>query len=292
MGYTPRIGAAGTSPLVTRRTSLGRGRESGGMSSRRTVGGEVPSTPGSSPVKMKSESLREEPLREEWLPGFDTGGFGEELDFGGGGEEMRVDEEGAAEVLEPDVVEDMQEEGHGQPEGAVNVGLGIGGIGPDTQAAFEEQDIEDYSIPNMEITPSPEKIEPKPPVAKVSSFLDNLDEWVNQKSARYGLDQDLVHYILERTSCRPKLSVQVMRILRNSDHNTGFSIPKSKLIIGLPEMRGVWTEEDDEQLKATNARIIEKLDEKHGYGESTLRKEFLQMWNRSAMNIKRARWAG
>jgi len=224
MGYTPRISAAGTSPLVPRRTSLGRGRESGGMSSRRAVGGEVPSTPGSSPVKMKSESLREEePLREEWLPGLDTGGFGEEeLDFGGGGEEMRVDEEGAAEMLEPDVVEEMQEEGHVQPKRAVNVGLGIDGMGPDTQAAFEEQDVEDYTIPNMEITPSPEKIEPKPPVEKVSSFLDNLDEWVNQKAARYGLDQDLVLYILERTSCRPKLSVQVMRMLRNSDHKTGF----------------------------------------------------------------------
>jgi hypothetical protein len=63
-------------------------------------------------------------------------------------------------------------------------------------------------------------------------------------------------------------------------------------MIELPEMCGVWTEEEDDALRGvTDAHVLERLDAKHGYNASALRKEFLQNWLQKAMDLSKARMA-
>ena len=92
--------------------------------------GEIPSTPGSSPMQFKTESLREEPVVDE----------------------EPVVEEGL--VVEEDI--DLRE-----PE--LN-GLGIGTFGPDTQALFGD-DQDELEIPNLEFASSPRRPQPSKPHA-------------------------------------------------------------------------------------------------------------------------------
>jgi hypothetical protein len=292
MQFTPRMHS---SPLVkySPQTSTTNPRRETGMSSRRAMGREIPSTPGSSPVHLKSESTTRDHVEREESMVDDVGGFGSELDLGGEHEPMAVDQEpqgGQEEGEEMD--KEYTEPEEENVEDTDMAGLGIDNIGPDTQQALEDQPFEDLTIPDIELPPSPEKQSTKPKTnpSKISTFLDNLDEWVAQKAMKYDIDEDIVHYVLERTSCRPKLTVKVIRHIKNSSDRTGNS---SVLHTNaeLPDMRGVWTEKEDQELgRTTDARVLERLDEKHGYGAAAVRKEFLQNWNRSAMRLADTKW--
>lgn len=177
---SPRVSQA--TPRVISRYSPSR---SNGANSRRATGGEVPSTPGSSPItKFKTESSRGEEsfmediygehlLREELIP-------------------MDIDQQPF-----PDEQFDPREED-------------IRAFGPD--------DLDDFTVPNLELTPSPRRIDdgttqlPTPP-----KFLTNLDDWVLSKANRYDVDPQLIWWVLERTTGSPKLAIKTLKSFRK--HN-------------------------------------------------------------------------
>jgi TRF2-interacting telomeric protein/Rap1 - C terminal domain len=58
-------------------------------------------------------------------------------------------------------------------------------------------------------------------------------------------------------------------------------------MLGLPEIPGVWSLEEDAILREGNARRIEELDEKHGYGEALDRRRFLDTWRSASKQQRR-----
>lgn len=52
-------------------------------------------------------------------------------------------------------------------------------------------------------------------------------------------------------------------------------------------MRGVWTLEEDTILRGGNARKIEELDDKHGYGAAIERLRFLDTWRNASRQRRR-----
>ena len=163
---------------------------------RHDMGREIPSTPGSSPVHFKTESLRtqtEDPVVEEDAVMEEEPIVDEDLIV----EENPVMEE--APVVEEDM--DLRE-----PE--LN-GLGISAFGPDTQALFGEEELE---IPDLEFASSP-----APPQHPSRSHV--LDDWVAKKAERYDVPEDLVWWTLERTSGRQKLAVKTLKYFRKNNGN-------------------------------------------------------------------------
>jgi hypothetical protein len=51
-------------------------------------------------------------------------------------------------------------------------------------------------------------------------------------------------------------------------------------------MAGVWTQEEDDILYRGEALAIEALDTKHGYGASGDRRLFLQVWTKTALDLR------
>jgi hypothetical protein len=62
--------------------------------------------------------------------------------------------------------------------------------------------------------------------------------------------------------------------------------------VELPDLPGIWTSAEDKLVYSGDARTIEKLDEKHGYGMSGARKVFLQVWNKTSIELamRKAKW--
>jgi hypothetical protein len=58
-------------------------------------------------------------------------------------------------------------------------------------------------------------------------------------------------------------------------------------MVGLPEIPGVWSLEEDAILRQGNARKIEELDGKHGYGAALDRRRFLDTWKSAARQHRR-----
>ena len=179
-----------SSPIITqhplRRSRLASSPpQTQGRLGRQPEAGIIPSTPGSSPVHFKTESLRtEDPMAEDDLI--------EE-------EDVIMEEE---PVGEPPVMEDpFVEEDIDSREPKLN-GLGIGAFGPDTQALFGEEELE---IPHLEFASSPLRPEPTPSNSHI------LDDWVTNKAERYNVPEDLVWWSLERTSGRQKLAVKALK---------------------------------------------------------------------------------
>jgi TRF2-interacting telomeric protein/Rap1 - C terminal domain len=223
-----------------------------GSSGRRPLGKEIPSTPGSSPVTIRNRlgGRVRKVVPEVHVEEMD-------VDEGEQEEEEELDQEEEQEQ-EEDEEEEEQEDGY---------------MGPNTQLLHEaqDQDLEDYSIPVVDLSsrPSTPQRSPEP-----STFLTNLDTWIATKSTKYSVSPSLVHYILERTSCRPKLSVKVLKYIRGTDG------------LELPDWAGLWTEQEDAVLGHMDARAIERLDEKHGRGASGVRREFLAEWTIAAREMR------
>jgi len=68
-----------------------------------------------------------------------------------------------------------------------------------------------------------------------------------------------------------------------------FVIASDVSFLELPDMPGVWTEEEDNILKRGDARSMAKLDEKHGIGASATRLMLLRTWRSASAEIQSAR---
>jgi hypothetical protein len=87
-----------------------------------------------------------------------------------------------------------------------------GAFGPDTQALFAEDDPNEFRVPDLEITPSPNKsMETMKKTPTPSKFLTNTRDWVLRKANRYDVDPNLIWYVLERTTGRPKLAIKTLK---------------------------------------------------------------------------------
>ena len=188
-------------------------RSINGANARRATGGEIPSTPGSSPIKFKTESLSRggdyDNLTEDVLQDEEQ----QKKIFHG--ESMDIDQQPLPDELHAEEEED-------EPEPTTTTGA----FGPDTQRLFgaEDDDLDDFTIPNLEITPSPEKFLKTATTAtkhisstKHSRFLTNTKEWVQSKAVRYDVPPDFIWWILERTTSRPKLAISALKSFRK--HN-------------------------------------------------------------------------
>jgi hypothetical protein len=208
-------------PSRRRQSRLG----SAGASSRKATGGEIPSTPGSSPIKLKSESLatledeeglsggammmdidEDVDLREPLSDGNEPSGDIEMKDVNSGYEPAKKDR------ILPEMAHWADEEIPAPSESAQR-GLGISGMGQETQALFSADEDEDLSIPKVEITPSPAKangIHPKTQ-SPGSKWIDTLDSWVSEKAVLYSISPEVIYHALERTGCKKKLTIEAVR---------------------------------------------------------------------------------
>ena len=95
-----------------------------------------------------------------------------------------------------------------------------------------------------------------------------LDAWIDSHVAA-GMEAEDVALALKCTSMEVDLAEEVLPYL--AKHKT---IPRN--------VRGVWTEEDDEDLDASDGRRIRKLQEKHGQEGFDARWDFLRIYRGSA----------
>lgn len=91
----------------------------------------------------------------------------------------------------------------------------------------------------------------------------DISSWVQAQVAR-GADVSIVLDALRYTSMEPALARKLLKILM-----TGNPVPEN--------MRGVWTEEDDQCLESPNARDVERVTKKHGDRLFQARWEYLEM---------------
>ena len=95
-----------------------------------------------------------------------------------------------------------------------------------------------------------------------------LDAWIDSHVAA-GMEAEDVALALKCTSMEADLAEEVLPYL--AKHKT---IPRN--------VKGVWTEEDDEDLDASDGRRIRKLQEKHGQEGFDARWDFLRIYRGSA----------
>ena len=250
-----------------------------GANARRTLGGEIPSTPGSSPIKFKEESSRDgDEMMEDVV---------EESDRG----ESMVQDEMGEQFPETDPFRKnplkMKTWIFDNPSILEEEPSGAGVFGAETQKLFESDDLDDFTIPNVEITPSPQKLRDQhdqhqePPTP--SKFLSNTDEWVLKKAKRYNVDPEIVWWILERTTGRPKIAIKTLKsFLKKS----GILPLGTCLMVVLPDVAGVWTLEEDRILRKGDVAALKELDEKHGYGASVERQKFLEIWRTTSAEMQ------
>lgn len=140
----------------------------------------------------------------------------------------------------------------------------------DTQALLTTKtQLPDFSIPepsggwdpSPSLSPPPEHHPASPTQSEITA---DLDAWIDARIA-VGHTPSNVELALKSTSMDAELATAVLSHLRKGD--------------GVPqEMRGVWTEEDDADLEATDARRLERLERKHGSKALGLRWEFLEVY--------------
>jgi hypothetical protein len=162
---------------------------SNGTISRRAASKEIPSTPGTSPIKFRTGGSEDE--EENFLDNLPR-------------RSRREHEDDAIQD------EEIDEEEHIDIESRT----GIGAFGLDNQALFEGDD-DDLVIPDLEITPSPRKHDKT--LSSPSKVLTSTKEWVIKKANRYKADQDLVWWILERTTGHRKLAVKALKSFLKTD---------------------------------------------------------------------------
>lgn len=302
--------SAGESPQIMSSPYLGRDLDrlshepssrtkrrigSAGASSRKATGGEIPSTPGSSPVKFKSESLATVEDAEEGMlldnepSGVEMMDIDEDVDL----RELFSDDDRQPRNTEmqdvPDSYELMEnveifpehlpDQEIPSPSKSAQHGLGISTMGKETQALFGDED-EDLSIPNVEITPSPAKVNGIHPKTQSPGlrWIDNLESWVKLKAVRYSVSPEVVYLALERTGCKKKLAVQAVKHFIEHESMSLHVLTNEEM----PKMKGIWTFEEDDILTGGDARAVRELDRKHGYGSAAERKLFLNVWAKSS----------
>jgi len=151
---------------------------------------------------------------------------------------------------------------------------------PDTQALLTSKtQLPDFSVPEpsggWDLSPassSPPNLPPAsssppnlPPASPTQSQITaDLDAWIDARIAA-GHTPSNVELALRSTSVDAELAAVVLEHLRK-----GEGLPK--------EMRGVWTEEDDADLEATDARRLGRVERKHGGDAVGLRWEFLGVY--------------
>lgn len=144
----------------------------------------------------------------------------------------------------------------------------------DTQAILKDKtQTPDFSIPDPDdgwnnlIRLSPPPV-PNSPHAKSdeSSAANNeqFDAWLDSHVTK-SISVEQVENVLKCTNMNTSLADDVLRYLAKKGH-----VPKNR--------KGVWTAADDEDLKSTNARKIQKLQEKHGAECLAARWEFLDFY--------------
>lgn len=194
------------------RSSAGDGAEG-----RKAIAGEIPSTPGSSPVKYKTEKVRKEQMLEVEEdvdlrePLDELGGFGGDKPVEESAVEWHIDRDQAGDFI-PTLGSDdeiMDGELENLPKGFANTAFGA-----ETQALFEQNEDEELEIPNLDIESSP--IRGQESIIKLTprKTTENLADWVAKKARRYNLDIEEVWWALERTTCRKALAVQVLKSLQ------------------------------------------------------------------------------
>lgn len=119
----------------------------------------------------------------------------------------------------------------------------------------------DHVIPS---SPPPMPSSPHAVDDDISDVDAQSEAWINSQVAR-GISVDHVITVWKATSMDTGLAEDVLEFVRKSGE-----MPKDK--------RGVWTETDDEDLGATDARKIQRLESKHGRDLLTARWEFLNFY--------------
>lgn len=105
-------------------------------------------------------------------------------------------------------------------------------------------------------------------LSETSSDTDaQLNVWINEQLTE-GVTEDQAASVLKSTSMDTELAEEVVKYLAKNGE-----IPQRR--------RGVWTELDDKNLQSTDARNIQRLEDKHGKEEIKTRWEFLQKWAES-----------
>lgn len=149
---------------------------------------------------------------------------------------------------------------------------------PDTQAILRDKTpAPDFSIPdpdggwNSVMTSSPPLIPNSPRAESVFSQTDlkeQMDAWIDARAIN-GISVEQVESVLKSTSMDTTLADKALRHLAKRG-----VLPKDR--------RGIWTESDDEDLKSTDARKIQRLQERHGADGLTARWEFLDFYAEEA----------
>jgi len=141
---------------------------------------------------------------------------------------------------------------------------------PDTQALLTSKtQLPDLSVPEpsggWDLSPASSSPPNLPPASPTQSQITaDLDAWIDARIAA-GHTPSNVELALRSTSVDAELAAVVLEHLRK-----GEGLPK--------EMRGVWTEEDDADLEATDARRLGRVERKHGGDAVGLRWEFLGVY--------------
>ena len=144
----------------------------------------------------------------------------------------------------------------------------------DTQAILgSKTPAPDFSIPDPDggwdstIASSPPVMPDSPRAESVFSQTDlkeQMDAWIDAHAVK-GISVEQVESVLKSTSMDTTLADKALRHLAKKG-----ALPKN--------LRGVWTESDDEDLKSTDARTIQRLQEKHGEDCFSARWEFLDFY--------------
>ena len=145
---------------------------------------------------------------------------------------------------------------------------------PDTQAILRSKTpLPDFSIPDPDggwnnlISSSPPIMPDSPRAESVFSqteLKDQMDAWIDAHAIR-GISVEQVESVLKNTSMDTTLADKALRHLAKKG-----ALPK--------DWKGVWTESDDEDLVSTDARRIQRLQEKHGADCLAARWEFLEFY--------------
>lgn len=145
---------------------------------------------------------------------------------------------------------------------------------PDTQALLESKTpAPDFTIPDPDggwnnlIGSSPPVVPSSPRAESVFSqaeLNDQLDAWIDAHAVN-GTSVETVESVLKSTSMDTALAHKALRHLAKKG-----ALPT--------KWTGVWTGSDDEDLKSTDARKIQRLHEKHGADCLTARWEFLDFY--------------
>lgn len=146
---------------------------------------------------------------------------------------------------------------------------------PDTQALLEGRtQVPDLTLPDPDggwdsllIPSSPPAMPSSPPAESVSSFGDikaQIDAWI-ESHVTEDLSIERVETILKCTCMDTSLSEQIIKHLKKEGE-----IPS--------DWKGVWTQADDEDLRSTDARKIQRLEQKHGDDCLRARWEFLSFY--------------